>query len=312
MSNKITAQPLLVTGVHRSGTTWVGRMLATSHQCAYISEPLNVFHRPSVFSASTPYWYTYICKDNEDAFLPAFQDTLRFRYHLVSEIRSLRSRKDVGRMLRDAAVFGQGWLRRQRPLLKDPFASFSIPWFIERLNCQVVVTLRHPAAFVSSVKRLGWIFQVEDLLAQELLMRDWLAPFESELRQAASQANNLIGRASLLWRVIYHVIAQLQNQYPAVIIVRHEDLAEDPLPAYRELYSQLNLAFTPAVEQDILGSSSSENPREQSSGQAYATRLDSRASLLNWKHRLEPAEIQRIRELTMDVAQHYYPDFQWD
>ena len=45
-------RPILVTGAHRSGTTWVGKMLSTEDGVAYISEPLNVLHRPGVFRAA--------------------------------------------------------------------------------------------------------------------------------------------------------------------------------------------------------------------------------------------------------------------
>ena len=38
--------PILVTGAHRTGTTWVGKMLSANSQTAYMSEPLNVLHRP--------------------------------------------------------------------------------------------------------------------------------------------------------------------------------------------------------------------------------------------------------------------------
>ncbi len=34
-----TLHPILVTGTHRSGTTWVGKMLAAGPSTAYISEP---------------------------------------------------------------------------------------------------------------------------------------------------------------------------------------------------------------------------------------------------------------------------------
>jgi hypothetical protein len=86
-----------VTGAHRTGTTWVGKMLAASPQTAYISEPLNVWHRPRVMRAATHHWYTYICEQNEAAYLPALRDAL-LRYHTWAEIRSLRSRKDLFRM----------------------------------------------------------------------------------------------------------------------------------------------------------------------------------------------------------------------
>ena len=106
--------PILVTGAHRTGTTWVGKMLASDPQTAYISEPLNVLHRPGVLRTPINYWYTYITKENEDKYLPAFQELLTFRYHLLDEIRSLRSRKDFLRMGRDAFIFLNGRLHGQR------------------------------------------------------------------------------------------------------------------------------------------------------------------------------------------------------
>ncbi|UCF28983.1 MAG: sulfotransferase family protein, partial [Chloroflexota bacterium] len=59
------SSPILVTGAHRSGTTWVGKMLAAGRETAYISEPLNVWHRPGVLRVPTQYWYTYINEDNQ-------------------------------------------------------------------------------------------------------------------------------------------------------------------------------------------------------------------------------------------------------
>src|SRR5512143_1359685 len=114
--------PILVTGTHRSGTTWVGKMLAADSSVAYISEPLNVLHRPSVFRPKVKHWYQYICEENQDEYLPGFKELLDFDYHLWDEIRSIKSRRDFLRMGRDFAIFYNGLMRGQRILLKDPFA----------------------------------------------------------------------------------------------------------------------------------------------------------------------------------------------
>lgn len=44
---------------------------------------------------------------------------------------------------------------RSRPLVKDPFALFSAEWFADNFDAEVIVIVRHPAAVVSSIKRLG-------------------------------------------------------------------------------------------------------------------------------------------------------------
>jgi hypothetical protein len=302
--------PILVTGAHRTGTTWVGRMLAADPQTAYISEPLNALHRPGVLSAGAPHWYTYICEENEGDYLSSFHDLLKFRYHLFAELRSLRSRKDFLRMGRDAGIFLRGRLFRQRPLLKDPFAVFSLPWFAGRLNCRVVVTVRHPAGFASSLKRLNWAFDFSDLLDQPLLLRDHLEPYRKEMASIAR--DDVLGQAGLLWAMVYRVVHDACRRIPSIRIVRHEDLSLDPPGGYRRLYGELGLNFTPRVERTILSSSSSENPAELSGKKVHSVKLDSRANMDNWKKRLARDEIARIRRVTEEVAHLYYPEVDWN
>lgn len=304
--------PIVVTGAHRTGTTWVGKMLAASGETAYISEPLNIWHRPGVFSVPTSRWYTYICADNEATYLDGLRQTLAYHYHLLAEIRSLRSRKDLLRMGRDAGTFLQGRLHKQRPLLKDPFAIFPAPWFKERLGCQVVITIRHPAAFVSSLKRLGWVFDFTDLLEQPLLMRDWLEPFRSQMEAMVKQPADVIGQGSLLWQIVYHTVTTFQTRFPDFQVVRHEDLSLDPVNRYRELYSSLRLDFNAQAQKAIENSSSSDNPEEVSRQAVHAYRLNSQANLHNWKKRLDPNEIRRIREATETTTRHFYPELDWE
>jgi Sulfotransferase domain len=304
--------PILVTGAHRTGTTWVGKMLAAGGQAAYISEPLNLWHRPGVLRTPVTHWYTYICAANEPAYLPALRETLRFRYHLGREIRSLRSRKDILRMARDWGIFARGRLRAQRPLLKDPFAIFSTPWFHDRLGCQVVITVRHPAAFASSLKRLGWDFDFSHLLDQPLLMRDLLGPYRDQMEAMRLVPEDIIGQASLLWQITYEIAAAFCARYPDFHIVRHEDLSLDPQDGFQKLYQALDLDFTSQAQRVIADSSSAENPGEVSKKAVHAVRLDSRLNLQNWKRRLQAQEIERVRLLTQATAQHFYPDLTWD
>ncbi len=302
--------PILVTGAHRTGTTWVGKMLAANPRTAYISEPLNVLHRPGVMRAKVAYWYTYVTGENEREYLDTLRETLAYHYHLPAEIGSLRSGRDFLRMGRDLSIFLAGRTFHRRPLLKDPFAVFSLAWFAERLNCQIVVTVRHPAGFASSLKRLNWSFDFHDLLNQPLLMRDWLEPYRS--RMQGMPADDIIGQASLLWMMVYESVQKACGKMPLVRVVRHEDLSSDPVPGFRRLYDELGLEFTPRVEQSITESSNSENPSELSRNNVHSVRLDSRANLHNWKRRLSADEITRVRQLTEEVAYLYYPDVGWN
>jgi hypothetical protein len=302
--------PILVTGAHRSGTTWVGKMLTADADTAYISEPLNVLHRPGVFHAPVKHWYQYICEENEHEYLPAFQHLLQYDYFLWDEIRSLRSRKDFLRMGRDFLIFYNALERGQRALLKDPFAVFSIPWFARKLACKIVVTVRHPAAFASSLQRLGWSFDFKDLLGQPLLMRDHLENYRDEMQ--AVRSDDVIGQAALLWKMIYHSVHTSIKLDPAWTVVRHEDFSRDPVGQFRALYSKLGLGFTSRVEKEIMNSSSSENPAELSLKKTHSVKLDSAVNVKNWKKRLSVEALERIREITGETADLYYSNEDWE
>jgi hypothetical protein len=284
-------------------------MLAADAMTAYISEPLNVLHRPGVFHTRVECWYQYICEENENKYLPAFQELLEFDYNLWDEIRSLRSRKDLLRMGRDFLIFYNGLMRGQRVLLKDPFAVFSTPWFAKRLNCKIVITVRHPAAFASSLKRLNWPFNFQDLLSQPLLLRDHLEPYRHEMQ--SMKPDDVIGQAALLWKLIYRSVHLTRLQHPDFIVVRHEDLSRDPIPGYREMYKSLGLDFNPRVEKVILNSSSSENPKELSKNKVHGFKLDSRANIEIWKKRMTAEEIEHVREITQEISPFYYSEAEW-
>lgn len=304
-------RPILISGAHRSGTTWVGKMLAASPQVAYISEPLNVWHRPGVLRAPTEYWYTYINEENQVEYINAFQEMLNFNYHTGLEIRSIRSIKDILRMLRDWSIFLNGSIFHQIPLIKDPFAVFSSEWFNKTFGFRVIITVRHPAAVASSLKKFGWSFDFGDLLRQHLLMNDILEPFRREMESALAAPGDVIAESCLLWRMVYKSVSELKIKIPEMIIIRHEDIALEPLTGFENLYNQLGLDFSDDIQEAIKASSSRENPKETTTKNIHSVRIDSQSVVKSWQERLSETEVERIRQLTSDIAPAYYADEDW-
>jgi hypothetical protein len=313
--------PLLVTGMPRTATSWVGKMLEASGALVYVNEPLNPQHppgrSPGVLGADVEHAFQYITEENERVWLPAFRDTVRLRFHPLAEVRRNHAPYDLLRALKYTAGFGLGRLRGRRALLDDPYAVFAAPWLHRRVGCQVVVTVRDPVATVSSWRRLGWTPRLAELLAQPALVRDRLARFVPDLTSAvAADGDGGVGPASLLWRVIYGTVGGYRQEVPGLEVVRHEDLSADPVPAFRSLYGRLGLPFGPGAERAILAATSAGSGggamRWSVSGvgmsKTAARRLDSRANLQVWRERLTPEEVARIRELTADVAEGFgYP-----
>jgi hypothetical protein len=286
-------------------------MLVAGGQAALISEPFNRFHPTGVMRAPIRSLYTYVCEENEAEYLGPMRETLAYRYHYWAQLTS-HPAKDIPRAMRDAIGFLRARVAGKRALLKDPFALFSALWFAERLHCQVVVVVRHPVAFASSLKRLDWSFDFGDLLAQPLLMDRLLSPLRGEIELIYRQPPDLISQASLLWRVIYGTVARFQRTHPQISIVRHEDLSVNPVRGFQRLYAVLGLSFSARAQRTVVRSSTENNPRELAPGDPHAVRLNSRANLQNWKHRLTREEIERVLEATHDIVPLFYSDLEQD
>ena len=49
----------------------------------------------------------------------------------------------------------------------------------------------------------------------------------------------------MLWNMIYGTVRRYQEDHPDWIFLRHEDISMDPAAHFRDLFEQLDLAFTP-------------------------------------------------------------------
>mgnify|MGYP006285720645 CR=1 FL=1 len=304
-------KPILVSGAHRTGTTWVGRVLSSSSSVTYISEPLHLHHSLGVLAAPVHHWYTYICEENEGAFLDAYQDTVEFRYRTWAALQELNSWKELLKMGRDQFLFLRAGLLNHLPLLKDPFAVFSAPWFSRKLNSRIVICVRHPLAFVSSLKRLGWSFDFNHLLNQPLLMRDHLDKFRDRMSSMNTREDDIVGQGILLWEIIYSVAAKYKTEVKECFIVRHEDLSLRPQEGFSALFNQLSLDFTDQIRRKIMVTTKRGNPQQLPSGNEHAVQLDSRANLKNWENRLTLPEVDRILAATENHLFGFYEEEEW-
>ena len=308
------ASPILVTGAIRSGTTWTGKMLLHSGETGYINEPFNVLQQPGWVSEPFPSQALYICSDNESAYARRVAGVMAMSYPIIQNIRSVRSLRGMARLLRDSERSVQYRLRRVRPLIKDPFALFSAEWLARRYDANVVIVIRHPAGFVSSLKRLNWGRDFAFLAGQDLLLRDYLGPFAHEICAYAEGGDEIdvIDRAILKWKCWYHVVRELEQRHPEWIFVKYEELAAEPVEGYKGLYERLTLRWDEKVAEKVSEFSSVLNPKEAPLwASPHTIRRDSLAATRTWRTRLSEGEIRRIRLGVGDVARHFYSEEDW-
>ncbi len=143
-------------------------------------------------------------------------------------------------------------------------------------------------------------------------MRDYLHPFENELRKFAEHRQDIVEQGILLWNMIYYAVNKFQETHPDYILVRHEDLSRNPLEEFEGLSTRLNVEFTPEVRRRIAEYSNANNPVEAQAGVRHQLKRNSVANIKNWQSRLSPDEIERIREGVHDVAHLFYSDSDWE
>jgi len=321
MQNK---KPILVTGSHRSGSTWIGRMIAKELSIGYIHEPFNPDyfpHQAGRYSARFEHWFTFISSENEHACLRELEDTLQFRYHFPQAIQKLlldqSHSKPVEslRILREYLICSKNRLFQSRPLVKDPIALFSAEWMAKKFDMNVIISIRHPAAFVGSLKVANWHYPFSHFLEQKHLIKGFLSPFEAEIQDVVNHKSDRddIYQWALLWKIIHYRILKYQEYHSDWLFVRHEDLSQDPLVGFKAIFDYLGLDYSKSVQKTISNSTSvqpSSNNVKTYSKKASRV-MNSKANIKSWKKRLSQSEIMRIQEQVKDIADKYYCDSDW-
>lgn len=246
---------LLVTGLPRSGTSWVGKMLEAGGDVVYVNEPLNPQHppgrSPGVLRADVTHRFQYICADNEEPWRRAFTDTLALRYHAAAELRRNHRPYDLARFAKYWSAFTLGRMRGRAALLDDPYAILSAAWFATRMRVPTLILVRDPVALVGSWRNLAWTVDFRELLGQPLLMRDLLGAYEGEMKDLLDSDDH-VARIALLWRMTYETVARLRGSgTDGVHIRRYEDLAADPIDGFREVYATLGLTWNARAERAV-------------------------------------------------------------
>jgi hypothetical protein len=307
--------PILVTGSHRSGTTWVGAMMAAAHHLAHVHEPLNPANRSSWLGSPPAHAFVHITGAGFDvdgrSYGPAFDRIVALRPPLGAQLRSVRTPRHLAANAREAWRALRWRATGARVLVKDPLAVLSAEWFARRYAADVVVLVRHPAAFAGSLKRLGWTFDFGDFTRQPALLDGWLRPFVGEIERAAEDPPDIIDQAVLLWRCLNHTVGVYAADHPDWTVVRYEDVAADPMVGARRLFAEVGLGWDDDVAERVARLSSADNPAEVAPGRTRDVRRDSVAAMWTWTRRLDRDEIARVRRGTEDVAGRFYSAEDW-
>lgn len=301
---------IFVTGVIRSGTTFVGKILSQPLSVDYIHEPfLGGYTLPERVELRP----RYVRPEAPLSSIARYRDQLDklFRY----EIGMRSSKYDEDPWLRKAlkAVVGSRGpfylrLAKANPfhtaaVIKDPVARMVTEYLYRQYRVKPVVIVRHPVSWIASLKRVEWFPEMKEFAEQEDLVEDYFAG-ERDFVERTWPSRMLESAAH--WRATYKVLLRQAEAYGDWHVITHERLSERPVETFRSLYQELGLPWSERIEDTVEGLTSSNHSARAREGRVQDFRRDS-SKIFELRRNSVPLEERRaIFDIVEDVALQMY------
>lgn len=273
-NNRQEEDSILVAGTARSGTTWLGDLLAEPSG-RILFEPFHSGKIPELHGLS---YFPYLRPNEENPQLTAFchkvfMGTIRHRW-IDREIRTLRPTFRVIKEVR-ANLFLK-WLHTQFPHVAQ------------------LLIIRHPCAVVLSRLQLRWATDsdISSFLEQTRLIEDHLAPYLDTIHQAHTD----IEKHAIIW-CISHLVPLRQFQANELGMVFYEHLCVQPLK---------ELARIERIVQRPVSSTTVELLAKPSpTTTASSAVLTGENRVTHWQKKLSNSEVRKI----LDIVEAFELDY---
>lgn len=265
-----------MTGVPRSGTTWLARLLALSRGAALAGrEPMNPRGRQYALGGTLTGW-TRLSEPT-----PRQRRLLRAAYRGRNPwVHSRYGHRQWAAPLPGTTV-----------VVKDPYALLSTAAVARATGARPVLVYRHPGAVLASYRRVGWTPRLDEVARV----------VEAERPGASRGAPRLPGPGEPLgveamawfWSEL-HWLALADAARAGTVVVSHGELAAGGPAAGRVLADHLGLTWSDAMAAELA--------RDSAGAPLVAARLHNlerapAAVAEEWRTRLEDAEVDRLEEL---------------
>jgi hypothetical protein len=196
---------VVLAGKGRSGTTWMADLINHNNDYRIIFEPFN----PDRVAMCRHFGRRKYIRENsrDPRFLAPVEAIVTGRFRSAwSDAKNMRL-----------------FLAKRR-LIKTVRATLFLRWLKSCYpTVPIVLALRHPCAVASSALKLGWTPAIPDMLAQEDLVEDFLAPYLDLILGARDDFE----RHVFAWCIEYYVVLR-QFRIGEIYLLFWENLYDQP------------------------------------------------------------------------------------
>ncbi len=263
--------PVVVTGIPRSGTTWLARLLAAAPATAMLGrEPMNPRAGQWALAGHAQAWTRWTDPP------PAARRTLARTYRGHAP----RAYGRLGVRQWRAALPGT------RLIVKDPFALLSLPAVVTATGAVPVVLYRSPDAVLGSYRRMGWRADVAEFRALG-------APMPPE-----ADEDDVVAMG-MFWSWAHATVLDDLEHIPQAVVVSHPELTTGGVEAHRALLETLGLDARHLGEGHPADRSKDEPVRE---GRLHNLDRSPEQVMSSSKQRVGDDERRVLQEMTGDVS----------
>ena len=307
-SNKINKW-IFVTGVIRSGTTFVGKILSLPLEVDYIHEPFN--HVCGMPGMTKFYRYVRPSLDTEE--MLQYHELTKSIFNYKLTLRSKVSEKDLwSQKIIKTIVGSRGpfYLRlaklnpfHKAAIIKDPTGNLLSEYLYVNFKVKPVIIIKHPTSFIASLKRVNWWPKLSEINDQNYLIEDY---FADETDFIFQQYSDPILAAAAYWRATYKVLLTQASKYADWQIITHEELSQEPIKIFQQLYQKFDLPWSKSIESKIVNYTQGNHSAQARKGKVQDFQRNSADIFKMHRDSLTSKERQQIFEIVQDVALQIY------
>jgi hypothetical protein len=177
-------------------------------------------------------------------------------------------------------------------VVKDPTAVLMTDYIASRANTDVLILVRHPCAFVSSIMRLDWHLKAKRLLRQPVLMSDHLKPYRHLIGDARGDP---LTTGAAIWCAIHIVLFNQAITHPTWVVRKYEELCVDGGAPILGMCADLGLQGGTLID-------SSAGSVDRKSDDAGSTSRPTESMPNAWKAQLSEAQVKTIMSTVRDFG----------
>tara|TARA_A100000164_G_scaffold319283_1_gene300815 strand:- start:174 stop:1121 length:948 start_codon:yes stop_codon:yes gene_type:complete len=235
----------IVSGAHRSGTTWIGKTISKGTNSSYVWEPFNV-NVPASQRISygesflkIKNWY-HLLNGSNDEICNDLKNVFYKRKICLKKIISLlpvsfkENKKATLKWFLHNLKLSVDLKKKESAIIKDPIMLLSTKEICEALSCKCILITKDPRSFYNSLKKTSWAFDFKNILYPCLKLTH-LNEFSNEVEEKINSGGLLDPTSiGLLWNILHKHIYYLSN-FKQYKVVRYEDICKDPISQINEL-----------------------------------------------------------------------------